>query len=364
MQGVGVGNDSPGQEVESRVLALLRQKGLSIKNLSAKDKAEVTAVLRNLHIERGVSLGDIAVLLGNKTSGYTSWLCKQLGITARPFEEARLKGVREKRRKYERRPFQGTVEERAYLLGLRHGDLSVSRPWTGVVRVSTSTTHPAMAELFHSLFGRYGHIYEHPRYKEDTRSYEWNLSAILDSSFEFLFPRISALRDWILSQPSITVSYLAGLFDAEGSVGIYPAKRHTSLTVTYYNTDLDLLRFVHDAIGLLGFNPLLPYLDKKRGSRSPGYKIELKKDYWRVQVCRFEDSLGLLRSLPMRHREKIAKKALALTLSIGEPWSAVGPKVESVRASINAERDGFVAKAEAAFRVGHPGILPSGQDRT
>ena len=76
------------------------------------------------------------------------------------------------RRKYERKPFDGTDEDKAYLLGLRHGDLSVSKPWKGVAKVSTSTTHPAMAELFRSLFEPYGHVYQHPRYKKDTKAYE------------------------------------------------------------------------------------------------------------------------------------------------------------------------------------------------
>jgi hypothetical protein len=64
-------------------------------------------------------------LIGNKTSGYTSWLTRPLGIQPRGFEEARLKGIKEKVRKYERRPFSGTDEDKAYLFGMRHGDLSI-----------------------------------------------------------------------------------------------------------------------------------------------------------------------------------------------------------------------------------------------
>jgi len=141
------------------VLALLRTRGFSIKYLDDRKRAELREFMDYLHNTKGLSLNDIAKLVGNKTSGYTSWLCRQLGVPRRPFEVARLKGIREKRRKYERKPFDGTEEDKAYLLGLRHGDLSVSRPWRGVVRVSTSTTHPAMAELFRSLFEPFGHVY-------------------------------------------------------------------------------------------------------------------------------------------------------------------------------------------------------------
>ena len=122
---------------QESLLDLMRTKGLSIKDLDEGRRENLRLLLTHLHFVRGMSLTDIAKLVGNKTSGYTSWLCKQLGVEARPFEEARLKGIREKRRKYERTPFDGTEEDKAYLLGLRHGDLSVSRPWRGVVRVST-----------------------------------------------------------------------------------------------------------------------------------------------------------------------------------------------------------------------------------
>jgi len=334
---------------QGHVLDLLRTKGLSIKNLGPDDRDRLHLFLTELHVNRGLSLTDISKLIGNKTSGYTSWVCRQLGVEVRPFEEARLKGMREKRRKYERRPFDGTDEDKAYLLGLRHGDLSVSQPWRGVVRVSTSTTHPAMVELFRSLFEPYGHVYQHPRYKEDTDTYEWNLQTILDGSFGFLLATIGSSIRLISSTPPTNLAYLAGLFDAEGSVGIYPAKRLTSLSVIYYNTNLELLRFVSDSLAAFGFRPLKPYLDKKKGFRSPGYHIEMKKDYWRVMLCRFKECQRFLQMLPVRHKEKKLKKLLALRLHLGQPWVVSGPMVDQLRAETKSERDKFVREAERAF---------------
>ena len=269
-------------QTQEELLALLRTRDLSIRNLDAERKGALTLFLVFLHEEKGMSLNDVALLIGNKTSGYTSWLYRELGVKCRPFEEARLKGIREKRRNYERKPFDGTDEDKAYLLGLRHGDLSVSKPWRGVVRVSTSTTHPAMAELFHSLFEPYGHVYQMPRYKKDTKTYEWNLSAIVDDSFHFLLARPSEVADWVMSKPSLVRAYLAGLFDAEGNVSIHASKTYTAVNATYYNTDLELIRFVFRALSSLGFHPQHPYLDKKKGFRSPGCHIEMKRDYWRV----------------------------------------------------------------------------------
>lgn len=338
---------------EEQVLELLRTRGLSIRHLDEEQKERVREFMRHWHVEKGVSLTDIARMIGNKTSGYTSWLVRQLGIQARNFEEARLAGIHKKVRKYERKPFDGTDEDRAYLLGLRHGDLSVSRPWKGVVRVSTSTTHPAMVELFRSLFEPHGHVYQHPRYKKDTKTYEWNLSTIVDESFEFLMTGAEASWEWVAEGPSTSLAYLAGLFDAEGSVGIYRNARTTAVTTCFYNTNIDLLLFVHKCLDALGRRPTRPYLDKQKGFRSPGFHIEMKKDYWRVMVANFDESQSLLRTLPLRHREKVEKKQLALSITKGDAWDLVRGRVSSLRDSVREERVLFTREAELDFLNRH-----------
>jgi hypothetical protein len=103
-------------EEDRLVIELLRTPGLSIKYLDEPTKEMIRRFLRRTHTEKGVSLMDITKMIGNKTSGYTSWLTRQLGVQPRPFEEARLKAIKEKRRKYERKPFDGTDADKAYLL--------------------------------------------------------------------------------------------------------------------------------------------------------------------------------------------------------------------------------------------------------
>jgi len=345
-------------EAQERLLALLRQKGLSIKYLDEGKKDELRGFLDYLHNTKGLSLNDVAKLLGNKTSGYTSWLCRQLGVRRRPFEEARLKGIREKRRKYERKPFDGTDEDKAYLLGLRHGDLSVSKPWKGVVRVSTSTTHPAMSELFHSLFEPFGHVYQHPRYKKDTRSYEWNLSTIVDDSFEFLLDDRTAVWKWVGEKESTLLAYLAGVLDAEGSVGVHSNGYGTSVRVMYYNTSQELLSFCKTSLEKLGFGPTGPYLDKKKGTSTSKYKIERRKDYWKLALQTFGHVQDLLRRLPIRQEEKVKRKQIALSIPLGQAWTSVKPQVESLRNQIRQERDRFVIEAERVYLRSHLAPTP------
>ena len=335
------------------LLALLRTKGLSIKYMDEEKREALRQFLVFLHNEKGMSLNDVANLIRNKTSGYTSWLYRQLGVKCRPFEEARLKGIHEKRRKYGRRPFDGTDEDKAYLLGLRHGDLSVSRPWNGVVRVSTSTTHPAMADLFHSLFEPYGHVYQHPRYKKDTKSYEWNLQAIVDSSFDFLLDDRATVWERVTAKESTLLAYLAGVLDAEGSVGIHSNGYGTSVRVMYYNTSHELLSFVKTGLVSLGYGPTGPYLDKKKGTSTSKYRIERKKDYWKLALQKFGHATNLLRRLPIRQDEKVKRKQLALSISLGQAWASVKPLVEALRNTIHQERDKFVVEAERTYLEHH-----------
>jgi len=167
---------------------------------------------------------------------------------------------------------------------------------------------------------------------------------ILDESFGFLLAsKLEPCEHFTSTQAG--AAYLAGFFDAEGSIGIYRNAKTTALVLAFYNTDLGLLRRIHQTLSALGYHPLRPYLDKKKGLRLPGFQIEMKKDYWRVLVATFEESQDILRVLPLRHREKNLKKNLALSIRKGVRWAAVVKKVRSIRLLIRNERDGFVAEA-------------------
>ena len=349
---------------QEELLALLRTKGLSIKELDDARREQLREFLDYLHNAKGVSLNDVAKLIGNKTSGYTSWVCRELGVKPRAFEEARLKGIREKRRKYERKPFDGTDEDRAYLLGLRHGDLSVSKPWREVVRVSTSTTHPAMAELFRKLFEPCGHVYQAARFKKDTRTYEWNLTAIVDNSFDFLFEPRETSWSWVSTSKPTLLAYLAGILDAEGSIGVYDNGSSPALQVLFYNTHRELLEFINASLEKLGYNPLGPYLDKRQGTVTSKYKIVRRKDYWKIALAKFGQVQDLLPRLPIRHQEKTLRRDLALSLELGQPWGTVKPRLDQLRSTIRANRDAFVEEARKSYAQHHDGLEIPGSGGT
>ncbi|MDA4117232.1 MAG: LAGLIDADG family homing endonuclease [Thaumarchaeota archaeon] len=340
---------------EGAVIELLQNKDLSIRHLDPETKARVRTAMEGLHWTRGLSLNDIAGLAGNKTSGYSSYLFKELELKARPFEEARLKGVANHLRKYERRPFDGTDEDKAYMLGLKHGDLSAYVPFRNVTRVSTSTTHPALAELFTDLFGLYGHVYKHPRHKKDSNTYEWNFQAILDKSFGFLLESRDECREWVAIKEITMLAYLAGLVDAEGYIRIYPNPQTVGISVTIYNTDSELVEFAYDCLKQLGSNPSEPYLEKRGGYVSTkGFKILLRRDYWRVMVARFNEAQSLLDRMPLRHQEKVARKEVALSVVKGDLYEKLAETISRLQRDFDEEVAQFTKQAEVEYRLTHP----------
>ncbi len=327
------------------VLELLRVPNLSIEHLDELAKRRVDAVMRHLYHRRGLSESDIAKLIGKKSRGYVAWLFGLLAIPTRDFEEARIKAIGDKVRKYERKPFDGKDEDKAYLLGLRQGDLHVATPWKGVIDVSTSTTHPAMIQLFRDLFCRYGHVYMFARYKHDTDTYGWNLRVILDNSFQFLLLDKETVWEWVSQKESTLYAYLAGIWDAEGSVGIHPNARVVSIRLSVYNTDTELLRFVNQSLITLGYRPKGLYKEKSEGERTSKYDIPHRKDHFRVALFNLDESQSLLGRLPLLHGEKMARKALALSLKRGDYWKDVSARVEVLRKTFDLQTERFVAAA-------------------
>src|SRR6266550_2819802 len=169
---------------ELEVLALLAQiRRVDKRWLDDRDKQKIRRVLDKLHNVKMLSLLRISKEIG---CSYTKvWgLCRALGVPTRGRAEADRNSAPE-RSKRPKRPFDGTDEEKAYILGFCQGDLNARQVSSLAIFVSSTTTHPAFAKLFHELFERYGPVYQYPMY-EAGKGYKWKLAVRLDNSFQFL----------------------------------------------------------------------------------------------------------------------------------------------------------------------------------
>ena len=193
---------------------------------------------------------------------------QQFGIPRRELSEAITRHKREN--------FSGKPVERAYLIGLRLGDLWVRKnkpgPKSKTIVVSCHTTRLEQLDLIHSLFSAYGHVQiTHP--SDDS----WQILCYLNSSFEFLLPKDDRVPAWVLVDSSQFLAFLAGYVDAEGSFCIDCNGR---ASFQLKSCDIGILNeisaFLNSRLGL-SCHP--PRLAQSRGSPT-GRGYRLKKEAW------------------------------------------------------------------------------------
>ena len=288
---------------ESTILYHLKRNGIARRDPSEHIR-KVTPEMADEWARRYAAGESLKQIAEDEVGAVTVWNhLKRRGVTLRDKVEAQIKAVS----KYQRLPFAGSQVDKAYLMGLRFGDLNVVRHGR-VVRVRVSTTHPAMANLFRTLFESSGHVQSYPRHSRLVE-YEWSLECDLDASYEFLIARPDPVILEDIPKKEF-YGFLAGLFDAEGSVLFHLKTSRYSPELSITNTDGKMLVAIMNRLERDGFHPHIARKTQKEG-RYPSAQAGL---IWRLSIWRIADALNLLSALDLRHSEKVAKKKLALRL--------------------------------------------------
>jgi hypothetical protein len=222
-------------------------------------------------------------------------------LSLRDKVEAQIQAVT----KYGRRPFAGDSSERAYLMGLRYGDLHVVRHGRGI-RSRLSTTHPEMANLFESLFAPYGHVKRYPRRSRLT-GFEWSLECDLDSSFGFLLEKI-AMPELKRMPNEEFWAFLSGFIDAEGSIYLHRKSSSSDFEISISNTDGELVDMLQNRLRNLGYHPYK--VKAEQDEMRLGYP--LKGTISQLRIERHEEVCRMLQDLHLKHPEKTAKSAFVL----------------------------------------------------
>lgn len=350
---------------ESEVISFLRNsKRVDLRWLSEQEKTKIRDVLDGLHNGKMVSLSRISNEVGRS---YTAiWgLCRALEIHTRTVAEGNKESAGF-RSKHKRTAFDGTEEDRAYMLGFKNGDLTAWQVSGTAVMVTSTTTHPAFAELFRELFERYGHVYEYPMYEEGN-GYKWKLAVRLDNSFRFLIKTPEASLDEMAGDRSVFLSWLAGLVDSDGHVRAAKNGVSARAIVAIYRINRSFLVSLQLVAERFGYHFDGPYLTAEKGDTTPK-GITYRSDFWNIAIQRSSQTQALLRELPLRHREKVERKALALSINPATQWSELGPKVLKLKLAIQAEVDMYVQKAVGAHaekrRVKEPSMKAENSSRT
>jgi intein-encoded DNA endonuclease-like protein len=336
---------------ESTVLYHLKRNGITRRD-SAEHVRKVTEGMVDEWAKRyraGESLKKIA---GTDLSPVTVFyhLTKR-GIRLRDKVEAQIKAVT----KHAKSSFSADPKEMAYLLGIRRGDFYVVRHGRGI-RVRISTTRPAMGDLFLSLFQRYGPVYKYPK-QGGVSGVEWSFDADLENSFEFMLSK-SISPHMPFQDISTETYYVAGFFDAEGSIYIHMKRGRPAPEISISNSDKQLLESFASKLREFGYHAITRWGAQQLNRAG----IKGVSTMGRIHIWRFHDVKRFLANVPFKHADKVAKAMLALQL----PYRASDAEIvsfmskwEALSHRIDKERKQFLDEARADLDRRHTETVSS-----
>lgn len=276
--------------------------------------------LKKLYIENRFGTTEISKIFGCDEETIRKKLIK-FGITIRSNSESKTK--------YPKKDFDGSEQDKAYLVGFRCGDLSV-RLANSIIVVSGTSTHVSFVKLVESCYARYGHTHVIRRIHRGL--VESQLSCYLNISFSFLLEKLRCIPEWIMSDDDSFFHFLAGYTDAEGSWTILNnGKGGVKYRLYIGSQDLEILSGLRDKLEKLGFHPHL-YLHCKKGT-TLNYGT-MQKDFYALVLCRNKEvkKLANLLITRSRHPEKIAK--IRIVLSDFKDWTSAFASLERYRNDI------------------------------
>jgi hypothetical protein len=231
--------------------------------------------------------------------------------------------------KYPKTPFTGDKCEGAFLAGLVE-DFHVRRAGR-LIELNSTTTHPAMGQLFRKIFTRFGHPTLTPGY-HPRGYYQYHLAVSLHQSFEPFLRKLEKTPAWVpqSSDDPIFQAYLAGLIAAEGCIRLYNGnhRAHAVLHIT------------------LNKPSLLSQL-----SRIVGGNLYEVQRAWRL-VIYGKVAVELLHCLDILHQEKVDKAKLVVDYA-GRNWPTVEPIWLGLVAGIKVQVSKYKAHARLEYIEKH-----------
>jgi hypothetical protein len=237
-------------------------------NLSCKE-------LYTLYFEKQLTFAEIAQQFGCNPVTVHKRL-KACGFQARPSGGFAFE--------YPKKDFDGNLDEKAYLIGLRLGDLHVEKGnWA--IRIRCTSTHQEQINLIHDLFAAYGGVWvSKPLARRGV-----GITVHLNRSFDFLLPQDDTINEWILSDDNLFAAFWVGYVDAEGSFIVSRGRAHFKVD----SGDRGILYQAWARLGDLGIVFPEPRLIRPAGTWIKQFQLASHRDLWRLATERKETLLRL-----------------------------------------------------------------------
>lgn len=289
------------------------------------------SLLENLYIKRKFSTLQIAKQLNIKSRETIRRKIIEFDFPRRTRMEAITK--------YAKTSFSSSLMEKAYIIGLRIGDLAVTKNHNQI-RISTTTTHPAQIELIEKVFSKYSHIKVYDYLNNGRKQY--HVYCDVNQSFDFLLKKSEVIPEWIICNEDLFFSFLAGYSDAEGCWSITKNDiKSISFGFRLSTGDKNILIQIKNKLEELGFSVSF-HLSKKVGDGS-GFGIR-NKDIYVIQIHKRSNIIKLLEKLlpSTQHNKKIRKMSLIKEIEDYKSWNDVKDRVLNLRNEIKTEVASFI----------------------
>lgn len=191
--------------------------------------------------------------------------------------------------KYPRYNFSGNLEEKAYLIGFRQGDLHTHQARSRTILVFMSSSKKAQLKLFQGLFSKYGHIWS-GKTKAPDRTWETSVCCYLNNTFKFLIDKKDLIEPWILKNKNCFAAFLAGYADAEGSFCIYNG-RDGNFSIR--SQDKNILHQIRAKLIELGILCRPPQIARREGTKDIRGTIS-NENIWGLWIHRKDALLKLV----------------------------------------------------------------------
>ena len=283
-------------------------------------------LLEKMYIQNKFSCRKIAEELKITSSETIRYWLRKYKIKRRTLSESRTK--------YVKISFSREMKEKAYLLGLRVGDIH-ARMNHNMVRVECGTSHSSQLKMFRMTFGEYSHVHVYLNMHQEF--FEWDMYCDLDKSFDFLLIKPLKIPSWILEKDELFFSFLAGYADCESSCDMRKSnKNNIRFTFRLRTSDFEILKQIRNKLNENEIHTTLN-LDKPKGKKTNLGKHN--KDFWCLAVQRKADVLKLSALLlkNSKHDEKIRKMNLMSKYFKEKHWSKAVNEVMKMRKIINSE---------------------------
>ena len=298
----------PSRELEKIILERVKIDKISVRKhktrtyryLVVTDKETIEKILKIIKPINPERILEIAVYRGAISKREMKEIMKRL---EKRFSEKALQ--KEKREEMGPEPSE---LEKIYILGLATGDLTIRAKGNRIVP-ELSTTHPEAILLFHRIFGKYGKIIHIPKISKETGEAFIYLRAYLNrKQWEFLLEKGNLETIKRETQDKEKFKYfLAGLFDAEGTIIIKKEKttKRTQVVTKIASGRKDILEYAKKKLRQLGIKAAI-YKEKNKEC----YKLTMTGD----------QAIKLLKTIPIKHTEKTRKTKIAIDHH-KKPWT-------------------------------------------